>query len=104
VAEVAGLIDKYGSMAAMVEALAADRGRVGYKHLRPLPMRELTETERALADNEVLDPERPEEMLSFYKKGLFGGRGRGGRLLRRLQDRARNRARTGKDRMTRRHG
>ena len=100
VAEVAGLIEKHGSMAAMVEALAADRGPVGYKHLVPLPMRELTETERALADNEVLDPERPEEMLSFYKKGLFGGRGRGGRLLRRLQDRARS----GRNRITRRHG
>ena len=96
VAEVGGLIEQHSSMAAMIEALAADRGRVGYKHLRPLPMRELTETERALADNEVLDPERPEDMLSFYKKGLFGGRGRGGRLLRRLQNRRR--------RMTRRHG
>jgi phosphatidylserine/phosphatidylglycerophosphate/cardiolipin synthase-like enzyme len=99
VAEVGELIDKSGSMSAMVEALTADRGRVGYKRLRPLPMRELTDTERALADNEVLDPERPEEMLSFYKKGLFGGRGRGGRLLRRLQRRARN----GKNRITRRH-
>ena len=98
--EVAALIDKHGSMAAMVAALAADRGRIGYKHLVPLPMRELTETERTLANNEVLDPERPEEMLSFYKKGLFGGRGRGGRLLRRLQDRARD----GKNRITRRHG
>ena len=97
---VEALIGQHGSMAAMVNALDADRGRIGCKHLRPLAMRELTETERALADNEVLDPERPEEMLSFYKKGLFGGRGRGGRLLRRWQERAKTR----RDRMTRRHG
>lgn len=87
--EVPGLLEKHGSMAAMVEALNLSRGPIGHRHLRPLAMRELTETERALADNEVLDPERPEEMLSFYKKGLFGGRGRGGRLLRRWQNRTR---------------
>ena len=30
--------------------------------------------QKALADNEVLDPERPEEMLSFYRRGLFRSR------------------------------
>lgn len=98
--DVGALIASAGSMAAMVKALNADRGRAGCKHLRPLPIRDLTETERALADSEVLDPERPEEMLSFYKKGLFGGRGRGGRLLRRWRERASR----GKDRIAKHHG
>lgn len=87
--EVGDLIEKHGSMAAMIEAHNLNRNPVGRRHLRPLAMRVLNDTERALADNEVLDPERPEEMLSFYKKGLFGGRGRGGRLLRRWQNRTR---------------
>ena len=60
-----------GSMAAMLEALPK-----GGKCLRRFEMRELTETEQAIADSEALDPERPEEMLPFYRKrhGLFRSR------------------------------
>lgn len=66
---VAELLDQHGSMTAMIAA-APQHG----KRLRPIVMRELSDTEKALADNEVLDPERPEEMLSFYRKGLFTSR------------------------------
>ncbi|MET0252096.1 MAG: phospholipase D-like domain-containing protein [Novosphingobium sp.] len=65
--DVGPLLAYHGSMAAMIDACPAT-GR----HLRRLPLRELTDTEKGLADMEALDPERPEEMLSFYKRrGLF---------------------------------
>jgi phosphatidylserine/phosphatidylglycerophosphate/cardiolipin synthase-like enzyme len=68
--EIARLIDEYGSMAAMLDALP----KAG-KTLRRFDLRELTDAEMAIADNEALDPERPEEMLSMYKRGgLFSGR------------------------------
>lgn len=62
--DLAGLLDRHGSMAAMIAA-APKTG----KHLRRFVPRELTDAEKALADNEVLDPERPEEMLNFYRRG-----------------------------------
>lgn len=70
--EMTRALDSAPSMSAALAGFATTR--VGRKSLRLLPLRELTEAERALADSEVLDPERPEEMLSFYHKGLFGGR------------------------------
>ena len=66
---VAELLDQHGSMAAAIAA-APDDG----KRLTPFVPRELSDAEKALADNEVLDPERPEEMLSFYRRGLFKSR------------------------------
>ena len=67
---IAKLLVEHGSMAGMLDALAK-----GGKCLRRLEMRELTETELAIADTEALDPERPEEMMPFYKKrGLFRSR------------------------------
>ena len=67
---VAKLLEEHGSMAVMLDALPK-----GGKCLRRLEMRELTETELAIADTEALDPERPEEMMPFYKKrGLFRSR------------------------------
>ncbi|WP_338465689.1 phospholipase D-like domain-containing protein [Novosphingobium sp. ZN18A2] len=68
--EVAGLLERHGSMAAMIEAAPG-----GGQFMRRFVPRELSETEEALADNEVLDPERPEEMLNFYRRGhLFNSR------------------------------
>ncbi|MDE2564080.1 MAG: phospholipase [Sphingomonadales bacterium] len=61
---LAGLLDRHGSMAAAIAA-APKTG----KHLRRFVPRQLTDAEKALADNEVLDPERPEEMLNFYRRG-----------------------------------
>ena len=67
---VADLLAQHKSMAGMLDALPK-----GGKCLRRLEMRELTDTELAIADAEALDPERPEEMLPFYKKrGLFRSR------------------------------
>lgn len=66
---VAQLLDQHGGMAAMIAAVPQDG-----KRLIPFVPRELSDAEKALADNEVLDPERPEEMLSFYRKGLFTSR------------------------------
>jgi phosphatidylserine/phosphatidylglycerophosphate/cardiolipin synthase-like enzyme len=53
-----------GAMATALDAAPKD----GKRLVRFKP-RELSDTEKAIADNEALDPERPEEMLSFYKKG-----------------------------------
>lgn len=65
--EVAGLIERHGSMAAMMLALPRDG-----KHVRPLELPELNEAEVALADNSLLDPERPGEMFEpMDRRGLF---------------------------------
>lgn len=72
---VAELLDQHGSMAAAIAA-APQQG----KRLTPFVPRDLSDAEKAVADNEVLDPERPEEMLSFYRRGLFKSR-----ILRRPQ-------------------
>ena len=71
--EVGPLLDRHGSMAAMIAALGDDRPR----SLRPLEVRPLTEIERTMADSEVLDPETPKEMFDFLqaKRGLFRRRG-----------------------------
>jgi len=64
------LIERQGSMAGMAEA--ADQSG---KTLRRFRLHELSEAEKAIADNAVLDPEAPEEMLRFYRRrGLFSSR------------------------------
>lgn len=69
VGDVAERLKFAGSIAAMITQID-QTGRC----LRPFLPRELTEAEKALADAEVLDPERPEEMLAFYRRGgLFKG-------------------------------
>lgn len=68
--DVAPMLETSGSMAAMIVSQSSDG-----KYLARFVPRALTETEKALADGEVLDPERPEEMLAFYRKGgLFKSR------------------------------
>ncbi|WP_225206671.1 phospholipase D-like domain-containing protein [Novosphingobium huizhouense] len=67
---VADLVRERGSMAAAIDAAPATG-----KRLRRFVPRELSDAEKALADAEVLDPERPEEMLAFYRRGgLFKSR------------------------------
>ena len=68
--EIAALLEANGSMAGMLDALP----KAG-KCLRRFEVRPLTEAEQGIADAEALDPERPEEMLSFYQRGgLFRSR------------------------------
>ncbi|HMP55647.1 MAG TPA: phospholipase D-like domain-containing protein [Novosphingobium sp.] len=75
-AEAERLLVLHGTMAAMIEAVPR-RG----KHLAPFRLRELTDAEKAVADNALLDPERPDEMFEPIgrKRGLFR---RGGFLRR----------------------
>ena len=62
---VADLLERNGqSMAGLLDALPK-----GGKCLRRLELRELTDTELAIADSEALDPEHPEEIMPFYSKG-----------------------------------
>ena len=69
--EVASLLEKHGSMRAMVDALEPEG-----KHLAPLPIEALNGVEKALADSSVLDPERPDDRFEpISKRGLFRKRG-----------------------------
>jgi phosphatidylserine/phosphatidylglycerophosphate/cardiolipin synthase-like enzyme len=70
------LLDRHGSMAAAIDALPREG-----KRLEPFALRPLTEAEKTLADNALLDPERPEEMFEPIgkRRGLF----RRGGILRR---------------------
>jgi phosphatidylserine/phosphatidylglycerophosphate/cardiolipin synthase-like enzyme len=63
-----------GSLIAAIEALRGEG-----KTLCPYELPELGKIEKWLADNEVLDPEGPQEMFeAFSKRGLFRGLRRGG--------------------------
>ncbi|HEX8419420.1 MAG TPA: phospholipase D-like domain-containing protein, partial [Sphingomonas sp.] len=67
---VAATIAAQGSLIGAVELLRGD-GR----SLRPYEPKDLAGIEKWLADNEVLDPEGPEEMFEgLSKRGLFRGR------------------------------
>ena len=69
-------LDRYGSMIDLIE----NAPRQG-KRLDPFVLRPLTDAEKAVADNALLDPERPEELFEPFsaRRGLF----RRGGLLRR---------------------
>lgn len=75
-AEVAAGIEKHGSMAAMIDALNLEGARTGRKYLERLPLIALSETERALGESAILDPERPGEMFEpIERRGLFRRKG-----------------------------
>jgi hypothetical protein len=60
-------IDESGSLIATIEKM-----RGPGRSLRPYEVPDLNEVEAWLADNEVLDPEDPEEMFEgFARRGLF---------------------------------
>ena len=65
--QVTATIAETGSLIATIERL-----RGTGKTLRPYEVPDLTAVEAWLADNEILDPEGPEEMFeSLEKRGLF---------------------------------
>ena len=81
--EMPALLEKHGSMVAMIKALPREG-----KHVRPLELPELNDAEKALAQNSVLDPERPGDLFEpMSKRGLF----RGGGLLHKARQRAKDR-------------
>lgn len=74
--EAEKLLAEHGTMAAAINA-APRRG----KYLEAFRLRQLTDAEKAFADNALLDPERPDEMFEpiSRRRGLFK---RGGFLRR----------------------
>lgn len=67
-AEVAEALGDGKSMRAFIEA----SGEKGGRHLRRYRAPELSEAKRKLAESELLDPERPQDMFEpFAKGGLF---------------------------------
>ncbi len=76
VAAIPPLLAEHGTMAAMIAALPRSP-----KRLEPFRLRPLGDTEKALADSALLDPERPGELFEpmSRRRGLF----RVGGLLRR---------------------
>jgi phosphatidylserine/phosphatidylglycerophosphate/cardiolipin synthase-like enzyme len=85
--EVGGLLDKAGSMAAMIKALGQRRRR----HLRAFEPQELSAVEAEMVDRQLLDPEEPAEMFNMRpaRRGLF----RSGGLLARAMDRMKRKPR-----------
>jgi phosphatidylserine/phosphatidylglycerophosphate/cardiolipin synthase-like enzyme len=79
--EVGALIERHGSMAAMIAA----EGRHGPRSLRPLEIEKPNGLAQEMADSETLDPETPEQMFEFIqgRRGLF----RRGSLLSRAKAR-----------------
>ncbi|MFC3174725.1 phospholipase D-like domain-containing protein [Novosphingobium bradum] len=75
-ATAGALLDEHGTMAAMIDARPFSARRLEPFHLRPLG-----DTEKALADSALLDPERPGELFEPMSRrtGLFR---RGGFLRR----------------------
>lgn len=75
VEEVAAGLERYGSMSELIA-----NAPPGGKCLRPFVLQPLTEAGKAVADNALLDPERPEQLFEPFsaRRGLF----RRGGLLR----------------------
>jgi phosphatidylserine/phosphatidylglycerophosphate/cardiolipin synthase-like enzyme len=67
--EVAGLIEKRGSMTAMIDALGQGRRR----HLRAFEPRRLSELEAEMVDRQMLDPEETADMFRIRpaRRGLL---------------------------------
>ncbi|WP_288804660.1 phospholipase D-like domain-containing protein [uncultured Novosphingobium sp.] len=80
---IAEALDRHGRMAEMIETLVP-----AGKHLERLPLKHLSDAERALGESALLDPERPGEMFEpIERRGLFRRKGQLMRLH--LQERLR---------------
>lgn len=78
--DVGGLLERHGSMRALIENENHPLGR----HLRRYHPPPLSDAERKLAESQVLDPERPDEIFEpFARGGLF----RKGSRLARIRER-----------------
>ncbi len=80
--EIAGELDRAGSMAALIAAGGSRNGR----QLRPFEPEEVGELEGGMADLAILDPEEPAEMFEFTgrRRGLFRSGGLLAKAIRRL--------------------
>jgi phosphatidylserine/phosphatidylglycerophosphate/cardiolipin synthase-like enzyme len=87
--EVAGLIEKAGSMAAMIAALGTGRRR----HLRLFEPEPLTPLEEEMVDRQLLDPEEPAEMFNIRpaRRGLLRSGGLLARAIHRVNRKRRPR-------------
>ena len=86
-AEVAPLLERAGSMAAMIRGLRDNR----FRHLRAFEPPELSDLEAEMADRQMFDPEEPAEMFRIRppRRGLL----RRGGLLARAMDRVKRKRR-----------
>lgn len=85
------LLEKYGSMKALIEGEGTAPGR----HLRHYVAPDLTEAQQKLAESEFLDPEHPENMFEPFAKGGLLRFGRLARIRRRLHWRSGKQQREG---------
>jgi phosphatidylserine/phosphatidylglycerophosphate/cardiolipin synthase-like enzyme len=84
--DMSQLLDRYPSMREMIENEGTAQGR----HLKRYRPPELTEAQRKLAESQLLDPERPDDMFEpFAKGGLFRQGSRLARMRARLHWRKR---------------
>ncbi|MBT0667557.1 phospholipase [Novosphingobium profundi] len=73
--EVAAILAETGSMHTLIERVNGGE-MANRKHLRLLPLKDLSDAEKALGESEVLDPERPDEMFEpIERRGLFRRKG-----------------------------
>ncbi|THV25519.1 phospholipase D-like domain-containing protein [Peteryoungia ipomoeae] len=72
---VEAAIKANGSLIAAIEVLRVRSAENGFATLKPYETPAISEIEKWLADNEILDPEGPEEVFEpIEKRGLFRGR------------------------------
>lgn len=70
--EIADIVNHLADNGSLIECIESLRGEG--KTLIPYELPDLNETEKWLADNEIMDPNGPEEMFEkFSKRGLFSG-------------------------------
>ncbi len=82
--DIGGLLEKHGSMRALIDAAITETGRNLLEYIPP----ELNEVQQTLAESALLDPEKPDDMFEPYARG---GMFRAGSRLKQVRDRFRRR-------------